>query len=337
MRTLFFLLFCVCLIPVIGLGQNIHLSQIEASPLFLNPALGGQFHGDWQAGATVREQWRSIGRPYQSFLGFYDQRIHIHSKQFNAGALFIHDRSGNANLTSEKVFLSLAYPLTQGRSTISVGIQPGIVMRFYNDYLTFPEQYDHSTGTFNRDLSNNETGIYGNTNRTFFDLNAGVYWRLKLPKIRPSVGLAFFHLNQADESFNQIGEKLSIRQNIHADVKILLDDGFYLRPAYYFSGQKKANEMLMGTDFGIYINKENNSIREVFAGMYFRNGYLRNTDSYIAMAGLQYSNWRFGFSYDVNISELDAASNNRGAFELSVIYRAPSTEPKHTAIPCDRY
>ena len=193
MKIKFKLILIICLATFFNelRAQDVHLSQFEASPLFLNPALGGQYHGDWQIGNSLREQWRSIDKPYQSFVFFYDRHFNYYSKEINGGIIFVHDQSGNAKLTSEKIYLSLAYPIKQGRSTISVGIQPGIVMRFYNDYVTFPSQYDHSIGYFNPDLSNQESDNYGTTATTFFDINAGIYWKLNLPKVKPSLGISF--------------------------------------------------------------------------------------------------------------------------------------------------
>ena len=318
-------------------AQDVHFSQPLANPLFLNSAMGGNYYGDWRAGASVREQWRSIEKPYQSYSAFYDRKVHYYSKEINAGLLFIHDQSGNAKLTSEKIYLNLAYPIRKGRSLISAGIQPGIVIRSYTDDLTFPEQYDHSIGKFNRELPNNESYNYGNTQRFYFDLNMGMMWTLYLPKIRPRVGFALLHLNQPRASFNNQDDQLGIRQNIHADVRIKMKNDLYLQPAYYFNGQKKANQMLMGMDVGKRFKKNDFPVREVFAGLYFRDGYQRNTDAFTPKIGLQYEQWRFGMSYDITLSELESANANRGAFELSIIYIAPNTSPKHTAIPCERF
>ena len=46
--------------------------------------------------------------------------------------------------------------------------------------------------------------------------------------------------------------------------------------------------------------------------------------------------WRqfgLGFSYDVNLSELKAASNGNGAFEFSLIYSVCGPEKRHVFCP----
>lgn len=318
-------------------AQDVHFSQFESAPNFLNPALGGQYYGDWQAGTTLREQWRSIDRPYQSFEAFLDRKINYYSQQVNVGMVVIHDKSGNAQLTSDKVYLSLAYPFKTGRSTVSVGIQPGMVIRYYSDNLTYPTQFDNSTGYFNSGLNNYENSNYGNTNKTYFDMNVGVLWKLNLPKIKPMIGISLMHINRPDDSFNNAVKEQKIRQTIHANAKISGKKDIYVKPAIYFSQLNKAQLFLVGGEAGRYFKGSDKPINEVFAGIYARTGINRNTDAISPVIGFQYMQWRFGMSYDINISDLSKASDKRGAFELSLIYRAANSVPKHTAIPCDRY
>jgi type IX secretion system PorP/SprF family membrane protein len=333
-RLVFFLVFFPSMTL---LAQDVHLSQFEASPLFLNASLGGEFNGDWRIGNSVREQWRSIEKPYQSFVFFFDKHLYYYSKVINAGLIVVHDKSGNANLTGEKVYVNLSYPIGQGKSKVVFGLQPGIVMKYYKDDLTFPEQYDHSIGYFNQSKPNNEGAKYGNTRTTYFDLNAGIYWKMSLPKIKPSVGISILHINQADESFNKNASKIPIRENIHGNVLITLKNKFYLRPSFLSSIQNKANQLVIGSNVGKKFPGKGHAIKELFAGLYARNGYNRNNDAIIPLVGMQYLNWRIGMSYDVNVSDLSAASSAKGAIEFSIIYMAPSTAPEHTAIPCERY
>ena len=49
-----------------GNAQDIHLSQFSNTPLLRNPALAGIFTGDTRFQAVYRNQWQSIGYPYQT-------------------------------------------------------------------------------------------------------------------------------------------------------------------------------------------------------------------------------------------------------------------------------
>jgi len=49
-------------------------------------------------------------------------------------------------------------------------------------------------------------------------------------------------------------------------------------------------------------------------------GYLRWKDAFIPVVKIDYDPFSLGFSYDANISQLKAASQSRGGFELSLTY-----------------
>lgn len=46
-------------------AQDIHLSQFFNTPWLQNPALAGVFTGDVRIRAVYRNQWQSVGFPYQ--------------------------------------------------------------------------------------------------------------------------------------------------------------------------------------------------------------------------------------------------------------------------------
>ena len=81
----------------------------------------------------------------------------------------------------------------------------------------------------------------------------------------------------------------------------------------------------------------NTKINNVFAGLNFRDGFDRNYDAANIIIGATREEWQVGLSYDINISNLSSITHYRGAFELSVIYIAQSSEPKIYNVPCDRY
>jgi hypothetical protein len=79
--------------------------------------------------------------------------------------------------------------------------------------------------------------------------------------------------------------------------------------------------------------------RELAVGL-LANIYLPNSDSYVIVGptfrnrdaaifevGLKHREYTYRISYDVNISTLKPASNNRGGIEFSVIYVAKRKQP----------
>ena len=68
-----------------------------------------------------------------------------------------------------------------------------------------------------------------------------------------------------------------------------------------------------------------------------KNNFSNLTDAVYAVIGANYKNYYGGVSYDFNISQLNTASNYRGALEISFIYTGISTRLTKIQIPCDRY
>ncbi|MEQ8324605.1 MAG: PorP/SprF family type IX secretion system membrane protein [Vicingaceae bacterium] len=323
--------------PVVIKAQDIHFSQFSTPSSFLNPALTGNFYGDWRAGIMHRDQWRSIADPYVTTMGFFDRKFYLYSKRINAGIIMAQDRSGRAGLTHSKIYLNLSYHIENGRSTLMFGIQPGLVFKYFDaSNLTFPEQWDQSAGYFNGQLNNFENG-FNNRSINYFDLGAGVNWTLDLPGIQPSVGFALFHLNQANESFNGAVSRLKTRQVIHANARVKVSRKRYFLPEMSMNGQNRANSFMAGFIYGKAYSGQSVIIREAFFGLYARTGYERNADAIIPMIGIIHGHWRTALSYDINISNLNLATESKGAFELSLVYTAPNTIPKHAAIPCERF
>ena len=69
----------------------------------------------------------------------------------------------------------------------------------------------------------------------------------------------------------------------------------------------------------------NNKIKNVYAGILYRDGFSRNNDAVIPVIGFTYNQFDVGFSYDVNISDFGRAANtnatnNFGGPEFSLIY-----------------
>ena len=47
-------------------GQDVHFSQLQETPLWLNPANAGFMNGYFRAIANYRNQWATMGNAYQT-------------------------------------------------------------------------------------------------------------------------------------------------------------------------------------------------------------------------------------------------------------------------------
>lgn len=318
-------------------AQDVHYSQFYATPLSLNPACTGFYTGDWRAMGIYRSQWKSISIPYVTQSLGFDHQWYIYTENFSWGINFINDKSGSINLMSNQFYLSFAYHKTLPNfHKLHFGIQAGYVMKNYSVAgQTYPEQWDIGSGLFNPGFASGEPGAFNEP--AFLDLNAGVIWSKKYKKIEPQFGYAMYHINQPKSVYTTSNNTLPARHVIHTEAKINLTPKVYLTPKVLYMMMSGANDFVLGANMGYNLPANFLKLNSFWVGSYIRNLHESNKDAVYFVAGLNYNNFDFGFSYDVNISELKAATKSRGAFEISIIYTAPSSITDKKTIPCDRY
>ncbi len=335
-KKLIFILF----IAATGLkAQDIHFTQWMFSPLNLNPGETGRFEGDYRIVGNFRSQWgATMGKQYKTLGMSYDRVFSAYGQDFSAGLQFDNDRSSIGNLTQNKLMLSGGYNKLVKGNYLSGGIQIGLLHKGVDpNAYNYPVQWDVDQGEFsNNSLSNMEN--FSKTNDYSFDLNLGVGWARQIgDKLFPEVGLAWYHLNKPSESFFNDSETFSLRQVYNAKFNYKLNDRYTISPNVMYMYQNKAQDLVLGVIGKMRMDVNKAKIDEVFVGMNFRDGYKRNYDAANLIVGAVRQEWQVGISYDINVSGLSSVTHYRGAFELSVIYIAQSSEPSIYNVPCDRY
>ncbi|HXH17445.1 MAG TPA: PorP/SprF family type IX secretion system membrane protein [Chitinophagales bacterium] len=342
----------VVLALALGLGamaQDPHFSQYNASPLNVNPAMTGMFNGNYRITAIYRSQWNSILKDeavpmFRTFSASFDLRIPVPSNKdaFGLGVSFMNDKAGEAEFGTNGVSLNLAYLKAldqQGKNFLSAGFQGGVNFRSINyANLRFGSQFD-GTG-FNPTLSPNET--FGDDHFTFFDIGAGIFWYY-FPKKRTNywAGFAVSHLNRPDQSFYEGDDaKLFMRYTGTGGIQVPLGGQLDLLPSFLIMSQGPAFETQIGTFLKLLFESNKPQGNAFYIGPWYR--IVRGEDKAIASDALilatrfDFASFSLGFAYDLNFSELTAATNSRGAFEVSALHvGAFKSKPK--AIYCPRF
>jgi len=317
-------------------AQDIHFSQFYASPMSLNPAETGFFDGNWRFTNNYRTQWSAIGIPYKTISAGFDKPFKLKKdSKIGLGVFFVNDNSGASNLTVNKLFLSGNYIFTvDDTHTFGLAVQLGyIVKSFTLNGLTVPSQFNTISGFYDPNLPNNVNTWDENIN--YADFNAGVNYSGKFGKYTPYGGIGIFHITNPTESFLRAEDKLPMRIVFNAGAIIPIKENIYLKPNLLTMYHKRAGDWVLGT-LGYYLLPEQNMIDKAFAGVHTRYSF-NNFDSMIFTGGVGLYGFDVGISYDVNISSLKVATNSRGAFEISIIYKNITQSLTRVALPCDRY
>ena len=321
-------------------AQDIHFSQYNAAPLALNPALTGVNSCDWRAGLSYRNQWASVTTPYVTYEAFFDAPVVKNiggASKLTAGLLLFNDVSGDGNLSNLSIMASSAFVLGLGGSSnhnLSIGLQGGFMQKSLEfDQLKWPNQWDGDefSSTFNSNPEPNWTG--DNIGR--FNMSAGLAYHNEVSKsFNITGGFAAYNLISPKESFFADEEnKLGMRMVGHLKAGITFGGQFGVIPSVLYQAQSGAKEIVVGSDFGYYLNNAN------FPATFFLGAAYRLDDAVIASVGMDYKNFRFGASYDINTSTLKEASAGKGGFELSLVYTGCILPviPTHYVMPCPRY
>ncbi len=317
-------------------AQDIHFSQFYLSPLTLNPAQTGNFAGDWRLSSNFRTQWRAIDVPFNTFSAGYERSIGLKTSKVGAGLLVLQDQSGTAKIVSNRILLSSAIHHKVDKNEFHLGIQGGIILKSFDiSALTFPDQFDGTSGTFNNDLPNNELNY--NQKLNYFDLNVGAGWDYKTTRAKYTVGFALFHLGQPNESFFNTKQKLSVRKVYNLGITWQLGDRFELSPKLFIMSQRAAAEYLVGTNCAYKLGNNKLNAQSLYIGGQTRTGINRTTDALMAIVGLTFERLDLGLSYDFNVSKLSKATNLRGAMEIALIFWSGSKELKPKTISCERF
>lgn len=307
-------------------AQDIHFSNMEYSPLTLNPGLAGANH-HVQGNVNYRTQWNSVAAPFQTIAASADMRVNQkkNSKKghMGVGVNFFNDRAGEATIATNSVNLNVAYHLMiNDKSTIGLGMSTGFGQRSLDVANgQWESQYD---GAYNPSLSSGET--FANPTFTFFDVGTGLVYTYgtsetsmrKNDGVKVNVGYAVYHVNRPSFSFISNDEDpLYMRHAMFANASIGIGSTtMSFDPGAYVQLQGPNTEILFGADYCVLLNEGSKITGEIKQSSIAIGAFFRNKDALVTRVLLDYADFTGGISYDFNVSSLSEVSRTRGGAEI---------------------
>ena len=323
MRKIFSTLLLVLSFVSIVSAQDPNFSQFFASPLTLNPALTGKFDGLFRVAGNYRNQWPTINNAFITKTVSADFHLLTNNlpdiDRWGFGVLAVSDQNGNGALTTNQFSLSTAYHKgldENGYHQIGVGFQGS-----YTD-----KRLDITKLDFEDELTS--LGFTGTTSEIFpqsglkvkyFDMNAGVLYNGTTNGYNNFyLGASMYHINRPKETFQGGQFYLNSRTTFHGGGRIPFGQYNAMHFSTNYSFQANANNLMFGGAYAMNLNYDEENPTNVYLGAWARVNNV--ADALIPYVGLEYGDFQFGASYDVNISSLKPASNLRGGVEISLIY-----------------
>lgn len=304
-------------------GQDINFSQFYELPLLRNPGLAGIFNGDVRVTSAFRSQWQSVTVPYRTIgLGMeYKKPVGRNTNDFiTVGMQLTNDIAGDSRLRRTQLFPVINYhkSLSGERDTyLSAGIMGGpVIQKFDPSSLSFDDQFVN--GSYS--ASNPTKQTFTNTGFTYWDAAVGLNFSSTAGEsTRYYVGLGLFHFTKPKVAFQkQYDVVLNPKWVVNAGLSAPVSDAnkLIVYADYFMQGGARQIQGGVLLSHDLVILDDNH--KTIISG----GAFYRWNDALVPVLKLDYNQFAVGITYDVNVSKLKAASQYRGAYEITLSYKA---------------
>ena len=322
----------VALVAVLTLGattqqahaQDAEFSQFYSNPLLLNPAFAGTARGP-RVVMSHRDQWPAISGGFVTQAVGYDQ-------QFSS----ISGGLGLVVMTDQAALNTLETTRITGMYSYQQAISRKLSLRMALEASYQQKQLDWSNLSFG-DMIDPRWGFIYETqdvprgeNVRNVDFGAG----LLAFTDKFYAGVAGHHLNEPNESLVIGVSRLPMKITGHAGAKLPLQRSVkgveaWISPNILYRIQGEFQQLNIGT----YVSKG-----PLVAGIWHRGffGENSNSDALIVLLGVETSLMRFGYSYDITISELGPATGGAHEISLSMKFSTPQRS-KFRTVSCPTF
>lgn len=325
---------------VCAYAQDPHFSQFFSSPLTLNPANTGKFDGTFRVAGNYRNQWPTINNAFTTATASVDFAI-LQNRipefdTWGVGVMALNDQSGGKVLNNNFLSLSTAYHKAldeNGYHTLTVGFQGTYAnKRLDLTKTTFEDmlRFDGFTGTTQELFNSNPNS---NLAINYFDVNAGLLYSGTTNGYNNFyLGVSSYHIARPKESFMGGNYILNPRLTVHGGGFVPVGRITTLHASFIHQRQAGATETVAGAALSFKLNEDEDTEMNLYTGLWYRFG-----DAFIPYVGIEFAGLRLGYSYDVNNSSLNTASNSRGGNEISLIFVKKASDPNRKKLGCPKF
>lgn len=312
-------------------AQDLHFSQYNTVPLYTNPALAGH-DLDLTFSGNYRTQWKSVNSAYTTLQLTAIYPLYWKGKRDGhyggIGASVFSDVAGQyKNFKTTAFNVSAAYNLNLSEDKyhrLSYGLQVGFIQKAINfDNLRWGESYNAFMG-YDPSIPISEDQYQDA--KIYPDVTAGAVWfynpmrNYLLKGFSANSGISVAHINMPNQSpIDGVKDKLPILLKYHGGLEWSIYKNTVFSPNVLIMKQGVDQQINVGGYFGYllwnkYKNLTNNKIRtSIHVGVWYRL-----EDSFIYSINIRNNHFNFGFSYDMNRSNLYRNAGTTGAYEVSL-------------------
>ncbi|MEO9872985.1 PorP/SprF family type IX secretion system membrane protein [Ekhidna sp.] len=314
MKNLWIYISCMTYALISG-AQDAQYSQFYSNPIYLNPAFAGTAP-DTRAVFIHRIQWPNLPQAFSNSTASIDYNAGNINSGF--GAIVSSEQEGTAGLRNTTAAFIYSYEANLNNKVV---VRPAIKFGYsFRDIdrskLVLGDQVDFGVdGTPSQDPQINSIRL-----KNHWDIGTGILIYTK----KNWFGVGIDHLTRPNRSLLEGEDNLPIRYSFHIGSRYplqkLVNIGTIvpsIAPSILYRRQGQFQQI----DAGASVH-----LQPIIIGLYYRgmpllkNDFGRlNQDAIILVTGVEYYNFEFNYSFDLNLSKLDPVSGG-GAHEFSLVY-----------------
>lgn len=307
MRTKLLIISALCFISSMSYAQqNKMLTHFIFDKMSVNPGATGVGMSNTVCATTIyRNQWDRVnGAPTSALLNLEGELSRF--LPGGVGLSFYHDAIGFARQNNVVLNYSYHFPLPNG--TLGVGAGLGLVSYGMNPNWVTP------------DGNPEDPQLPQGVTEANFDANFGVYY---LDNAGWYAGLSTTHIPASEL------EQLNFNTARHYYAM----GGYLYKSAFDVTNLDLDFNAMLRTELVKYSGELN--VRAIWQDLFWAGATYRVEDAIGIMAGVQFSSFRIGYSYDITTNALQTIS--RGSHEILLKYCYPIPPPPVTISRNPRY
>lgn len=313
---------------LIGLAQgDAYFSQYNSSPLQLNPANAGLFHGNFRFNGNFRRQWENVGTAFQTIGASCDFQIAkdvFKTDMFGMGISVIQDKAGvssyanlHANLSgsytkildaAESHFFTLGASAAYGQKSLATSS-----LRWGTQWTDIG---------FDNTLPNKEAQV--DESVSYLDLGAGINWFHSNDRetFKAYSGFAVFHLNEPEVTYLSGQEKIYRKYIFNGGLEYVVARGHVaFLPSLMHVNHGPVNFTQFGSDIKFILSPGTRMTGFLSESTFSLGLYHRWADAFIPAMKLQKGGFTLGVSYDFQIGNVTRINNGMEGPEFSLTFK----------------
>jgi type IX secretion system PorP/SprF family membrane protein len=310
-------------------AQDFHLTQIDRSLPYLNPAFVGAYKGYERISLLNRNQWIGTGTQFLTSYGMAEftpgRNLAKDRAYVGIAPSFSNDVGGDSRMTQRSFGLSVSghLPLAKGH-WLDAGLQTAIQQRSADfSKLLYYSQWNGTT--IDPNVFSGEENDF--VSFSFVDAGLGLAYRyepntrgeLKNGQWALTTGLSLLHVNKPVLQYNALSaDRLYQKMVAYAQFSLGLNEVSTLKFNLAYIRQGTHQEAIFGALYRFQMRGASQITNEVSNRFLTAGLYFRSTAAVSPYVAIDFGAFDLGLSYDADFGRL--ASAYRHSIEMNVSY-----------------